>query len=131
MSEPTLIRRQRETLHDLIRLAEERQRAETETEQGRASRDAAADQEYRSQNQAIRHRFETRTETARVEDEARRRLIVETAVAGEAAAKAEFGKASRRIAAEFEQRREQAKAEYGQAKWEATTVFEAGEKGAR
>ncbi|MBX6311570.1 MAG: AAA family ATPase [Isosphaeraceae bacterium] len=130
MQEDSLIRRQREVIQDLIRLAAERDRAEVETEQSRSSRDAAADQEYQAQKQAILQRYEARKEKARLEDEARRKAIVEAAVAGEVEAKSEFGKASRRIATEFEHRREQIKATYQQTKWEVTTAFEASQRGA-
>jgi hypothetical protein len=128
MPEPSLIGRQREALHDLIRLAAERQRAEEEAERSRTSRDAKADREYEDQRQAIATRYQTAKETARREDEEKRRAIASAAASAEAEAKSEFAKASRRIATEFDKLKERAKEEYQHAHWEATTVYEAGQK---
>ncbi|MEO6809603.1 MAG: hypothetical protein ABI353_10880, partial [Isosphaeraceae bacterium] len=127
-SEPTLILDQRLALRALIDLSAQRELVETQTVRKRATRDADADREYRVQAQAIADRHSAKTEQSRRADEDRRKAITAAGVNGEAAAKTEFARASKRIAAGFDQLRDKAKADNQQARWEAATVFEVGEK---
>lgn len=127
-SKPNLILNQRGALRALIELAARREQVETQIVRKRATRDADADREYRSQAKAIADRHLAKTEQSRRADEDRRKAIAEAAVKGEAAAKDEFARAGKRIAAGFDQLRDNAKTDDQQARWEAATVFEVGEK---
>ena len=115
-SEPAIIRRQREALHEILRLVSERAAAEDEVGRKFASSDAAADQEYQKARQALIEKFEAIKEGYRKEDEEARRAIVDAAITGDTEAKAEFARASRRIAADFDGLRDQTKTEYLRAK---------------
>jgi hypothetical protein len=125
-----VIRRERAALRELLRLVIERAAAESKTEEARASRDAAADQEYQRACQALARKFESLSVEENKADEGRRRAAVDAAIAGEAEAKGEFARASRRIAAEFDAVREYAKNAYQRGKSDAATGFEGAERAA-
>jgi DNA segregation ATPase FtsK/SpoIIIE, S-DNA-T family len=131
MPEPTLIDRQRDALRELIRLAAERDRAEAEAERTLSARTAATERDYQERRDAIAAQCATAQAEAQQQVEGRRRSIAEQTQAGLAAAKAEFDKARRKIAADSQSAVEAADAQLASARWEATTLFEAGEKGAR
>ena len=65
MSESELCRRQRDALHEVIRLAAERDRSEVETKTARQAKEAAATQEYQRIKAEIQERYRSRTEQAR------------------------------------------------------------------
>ncbi len=131
-AEPELIRAEREALRELLRLVAERAEAEAEVESTRSTADAGG---RRANTNAARRRWPREFETlkancaagrrGRAADDRRRR-----GRAGEAAAKSEFSRASRRIATEFDAVREQAKADYARGKSAAVAAFEAAERSA-
>ena len=127
-AEPPAIRRGREALRDLTRLVAERAAAEAEIEQARASRDEAADREYREKRQALDDRFEGGKAAALHEDSTRRRAITDASIAAENAAKDEFARASRKLASEFDALREQARSDHAKARARATADSEAAER---
>jgi ABC-type multidrug transport system fused ATPase/permease subunit len=116
---------------NLIHVAGERDHAERTTEENFRSRQALLEQEYDRKKHAILDRATSRTAEETRADEERRRAITAAAIDGEAKAKNDFAKNSRAIAAEFEQKRSAAQAAFQQTRWEATTIFEAGDKNAR
>jgi S-DNA-T family DNA segregation ATPase FtsK/SpoIIIE len=127
-AEPELIQREREVLHAILTLVAERAEAETEVEGHRASNDAAADLEYQRKRRELDEKVEGRKRRYRQEDEERRRAIVEAAMTGAAEAKAEFAKASRKIAAEFDSLRSRAKNNQARAQADAEAVYVASKK---
>jgi DNA segregation ATPase FtsK/SpoIIIE, S-DNA-T family len=129
--EPLIIQRERETLHDILRLVSDRAAAEEATASTFHKNDSHTDQEYQNARRTLAEKFATLTENQRKADEERRRTIVSTAIAGESEAKTTFAKASRRIASEFDICRETAKNEHQRARAEAAAAFEAGEKDAK
>ena len=110
------IRREREALREILRLVAERAEAEAEVERARASDDDAADRDYREKRRALDDRFEGRRGRRARPTRTRRRAITDAAIAGEAAAKDEFARASRKIAAEFDAAREQARGDHAKAR---------------
>ena len=127
-TEPPAIARGREALRDMTRLVAERASAEAEIEQARASRDEAADREYREKRKALEDRFEGNKAAALHEDSTRRRAITDASIAAETSAKDEFAKASRKIASDFDANREQARSDHAKARARATAEFESAEK---
>lgn len=125
-----LIEQERDTLHTLLRLVSERAAAESEVERGRASGDADADHDYRATRKTMFEKYQAIKESDRRGDETRRRSVIDAALAGETQAKAEFAKASRRLAAEFDNVRERAKQDYARGKADVAAAFEAAEKAA-
>ncbi|GAC1474813.1 MAG: FtsK/SpoIIIE domain-containing protein [Isosphaeraceae bacterium] len=126
--EPALISRERNALRNLLRLVAERATREKEIEKARSARTMAADRDLEQARQALSARVEALSTSARQADETARRLIVDTAVSGEAHAKEEFARASRRIAAEFDGAREKVKNQLARDKSDAALAFEAGER---
>ncbi len=112
MVEPEAIQLERQALHEITRLVAERAFAESEVERTRASHDEAADRDYRERRQALEDRFEGMKAAELHEDATRRRGITDASIAGEAAAKDEFARASRKIASEFDAAREQARGDH-------------------
>jgi len=129
-AEPDLIRREREALREVARLVAERASAEARVEATRASAEAVAAREYRRAAEARAERDRARGEEARAEDERRRREVVDLALAGESAAKSDFARASRRIAAEFDSIRHRAAEDHQREKSEAAARFDAGNRAA-
>ena len=84
--EPSIIEQERTTLRELQRLVAERAEAEAEIKATRDSGDTSADSNYRKTRQAISDKHEAMKESARKEDEARRRAIIDGTMAGEAEA---------------------------------------------
>jgi S-DNA-T family DNA segregation ATPase FtsK/SpoIIIE len=126
--ELAIIGRERWALHELIRLVAERAEAEVAVASRHASTDAAADQGYRASKQDQADRYTTRSNDDRKADEERRRSIVQAAISGEADAKSEFAKSSRRIAADYEGTREKARLTAQRGKSEAAASFAKGER---
>jgi len=129
-AEPGPIARGRQALRDLLRLVAERAKAEAEAEAGRSAAEATADGEHAEERRAVEEKYRRLTKMARVTDEERRRGVVDLATASEAAAKAEFAKASRRIASDFDAAREKARGVHGLVRSKVTAEFEAGERDA-
>jgi len=127
-AEPALIARGRQALRDVLRLVAERADAEAKVEAARSAAAASADRDQGEKRRALDEKYRSLVENARTTDEARRRTIVDAATQGEATAKAEFAKASRRLAAEFDAAREQARTGHQKARSRATADFEKGEK---
>jgi energy-coupling factor transporter ATP-binding protein EcfA2 len=127
-SELAIIEQERSALREVLRLVAERAAAEADIEQTRASSDASADQNYRKTGQAIAERHESLREAARKEDEQRRRGIIDAGIAGEAEAKGEFARASKKLANEFDQLRSQAKLELQRDQAEASAAFDKRER---
>ena len=126
--EPDLVRRERSALTEVIRLVAERAATEMNVEKLRTAGPAAADQEYARATRALKDKLKALDETARSEDDQRRREVIDTAIVGETTAKNEFAKASRRIAAEFDGARKRAADEQQQERADAAAGFEAGER---
>jgi len=129
-TELALIRTEREAVRALLRLVAERAEAEAEAERTRSEHDESADHDYREKRRTLDERYASLTEAARKEDEARRRSITDASIKGEADAKVEFARASRKIAAEFDAAREQAKTAQSRARSKATADAEAADRAA-
>ena len=127
-SGPDPIARERQALRDLLRLVAERAEAEAGADGERSAADEAADREHADSRRALDEKYRRQVEKARVDDEERRRGVVDLATATEAAAKADFAKASRKIAATFDTAREQARNAQSLTRSRLTAEFEAGEK---
>ena len=126
--EPDLTDRERETLREILRLAAERAEAEAEVQQTRASGDEEADREYFEKKRSLTQWHGQQSESARQADESRRRAIADAAIAGDAAAKSEFAKGSRKIASEFDVSRDQIRGDHQKAKIRAMAEFDAADK---
>ncbi len=126
--EPGPILRQRETLQAILRLVAERAAAEEEVERARSSGDEAADREHRQRQEMLAAKYEDLRQAASKADEERRRAIADAAIAGDAAARAEFARASRKLAAEFDAAREQARSDHQKARARATADFETADR---
>jgi S-DNA-T family DNA segregation ATPase FtsK/SpoIIIE len=127
-SEPELLVRERALLHEVLRQVAERAAAETKVERERTKNDTAADTEYQRTRQALALKLDKHQTEAGSGDEQRRRAVVDAALRGEAAAKAEFAAASRKIATMFDSARESVKSDYGRAKSDAAGAFDSGQK---
>jgi hypothetical protein len=127
-AEPELIQRERRILHSLLELVSERGAAEVEIESGWTSSDTAADQAYNNARQALSEKATAQEQADRQGDEARRRAIIDAAIKGEAAAKADFAQASRTLASEFDGVRDRARNEHNRARAAAAAAFEAAER---
>ncbi len=123
-NEPTLIRRERVVLGEILRLVAERADAEEKVAGMLARNDSKADEEYGKARQALTEKFTTLEHQARADDETRRRNVTDASIAGQSQAKHEFATASRKIAAEFDSIRETAKYEHNKAKGHAATDHE-------
>src|SRR4051794_2545349 len=99
--EPEILRRDRLVLREILRLVAERAAAETKVEGARTSNDGKADAEYQRAHLALTEKYDRLHREAVAADAARRKGIVDGAIAAEAQAKGEFGSSSRKIAAEF------------------------------
>ncbi|MFO0892115.1 MAG: hypothetical protein U0790_23630 [Isosphaeraceae bacterium] len=120
--------RQRAALGELLRLVDERAKAESEARDWQQSNDAKVDAEYSRTRQGLLDKYVRLDQEARSQDESRRRAIVEAAMAGEAKAKADFAAASRRISAGFDAFRETARGEYNRSRAAAAGEFDAGSR---
>ncbi len=125
-----LIRAERETVRALLRLVAERADAEADADATRSDHDGSADHDHREKRGTLEARYASMTEAARKADEDRRRSIADESIQGEAAAKLEFARASRKIASEFDAARELARSNHARAKSKAAADFEAGERAA-
>ena len=126
---PELIRAERDAVRLLRERAAERDKAEVELTRRRTSRDETADKDYRERREALDARRLAKDELTATTDHRRRAEIAEALATGQAAAKAEFSKVSRKLAGDFDHAREDAKKAHDDAKWEAGTVFDAAERG--
>jgi DNA segregation ATPase FtsK/SpoIIIE, S-DNA-T family len=127
-TESSTIDRERQTLAAVIRLVAERAHAETEVERIRSTQDSATDRDYQEKRQALEDRHKGNTAAALHDDVVRRREITDASIAAEASAKEEFARASRKIASEFDQTREQARADCTKSRAKATADFDSNEK---
>jgi len=127
-TEPEILARERSVLRNLLGLVSERADAETAIETTREAENAASESEYQSAKLTLKDKIETRERSMNVSDEQQRRTIVDTAIAGEAEAKSEFARSSRRIAAEFDSIRQRAGADYQRDKTDAMAAFDGNER---
>ena len=123
-AEPEILQRERTVLRELLSLVAERAEAEAKVEHDRTSRASRADTEYQKARAALVDKIDRLDRAAKTADEQRRKAIVDTALAGDAQAKAEFASASRKLAAEFDLLRETAKQEHKRARDDATATFD-------
>jgi len=128
IGEPEILVKERSVLREILRLVAERAEAEARVEGERASRDGTADSEYAKARQALVEKLGRLEREAKKADKELRRSIVDTAIQGEAKAKAEFSANSRKIASTFDGVRESAKGEHNRAKAESTSTHETGMK---
>ena len=128
--EPDLIRRERDTLRELLRLVAERAAAESRVEAARAAADLAADGEYHKTRESLFDHDKALRAKDQLADEQRRRLAIDEALEGEGEAKSDFARNSRKIAAEFDSVRERARGDLNRGKTDATAGYEAGERDA-
>jgi len=126
-----LIERERAAHGELLVLVSERAASETACEKARTTSDALADQEYQRTRPALIEKYQRIQEEDRRADELRRRSIIDAAAAGEAEAKSNFAKASRKIAADFEGLRERAKLQLSRDNQNIAAEFAAGERNAK
>ena len=126
---PELIQAEQKSIRQLHALAAERDKAEVDLARRRAARDETADKDYRERKEAIDARKVAKDGLTASTDERRRKEIAEALSTGQATAKAEFSKVSRKLAGDFDRAREDAKKAHDDSRWEAGTVFDAAEKG--
>ena len=106
---PSVLEHQRGALRELLRLIAERSEGESSTKaRGEATR-KAADASYQTSKAEHLERYTARLNEVRLQDEERRRTVIDSSVRGEEEAKRVFGSASRRLAANYENAREKAK----------------------
>ncbi len=127
---PGLIAREREALREILRLVSERAAAEAEVERVRATTDASADRQYDEARKSRIEKFEHAKASEQKADETRRRSIIDAALAGEADAKSEFARASRKIASDFDSTREKARNQLARDRADASALFELTERAA-
>jgi hypothetical protein len=127
-SERDLIANVRAALRALLRTISARAEAEAEVNGKFTTSDAAADREYQQAKHSLADKVGRTAESDRRADEIRRRSVVDAAIKGEADAKSEFARNSRKIASDFDSVRELAKNEYARAKDDTATAFELGER---
>src|SRR5262245_52687563 len=125
MNEPTLIARQRTTLHDLYRVVEERARAEPIVEANFKARNEAAEQWFQDTTHRLITRFESEKNAAQKEFEETQARVSKRFDQEHAAQDKEIQDAKRRITGQAEQAREQAKTEFQETRWTVATVLEA------
>ncbi len=101
-SEPDILARERDVLRQILRLVAERSREEAKVEGEHRLGSDTAGAEYKQARLALVDKVGKLDREARTTDEKRRRSIVDTALEGEAQAKAEFAAASRKIATMFD-----------------------------
>ena len=126
--EAPVLDRARRVLRDVLRLVDERAEAEAAVEAARKAADENADRDYRRTRQALDEKVEGLSLAARKADDDARRAAVDEAINGEAEAKSIFGRASRRIASEFDGVREKSKADYQRDKADVQAGFDAAER---
>ncbi len=127
-SEPDLLKRERAVLRQIQSLVAERAEVEARVRGERASSDSTADTEIARARAALAEKLEKLDREARTADEKQRRSIIDTAMQGEASAKAEFAAASRKIATMFDSARDTVKTEYGTGKAEAVQAHDSSQK---
>ncbi|WP_422928783.1 FtsK/SpoIIIE domain-containing protein [Singulisphaera sp. PoT] len=126
-----LIERGRRLHGELLVLVSERAAAEASCEKARAAGATLADQEYERSRPALIEKYRRIQDEDRRADETRRRAIIDSAASGEADAKAEFARASRKIAADFEGLRERAKLQLNKDNQKIASEFASGERNAK
>jgi DNA segregation ATPase FtsK/SpoIIIE, S-DNA-T family len=129
-AKPSILDRQRAILRDLARLVAERAAAEAEITRVWPEKAAEADREFHERRKALEARFEGNKAAALHEDSTRRRSITDASIAGDASAKDEFAKASRKLASDFDAVRESARSEYTRSKSRVAVEYDSGEKAA-
>jgi hypothetical protein len=129
-AEPEIITRTRTVLRQIQSLVAERARAEAKVEGEHSSGDKTADSGYEQARRALVEKVEKLERDARNIDEKRRRGVVDTALEGDAQAKAEFAASSRKIATLFDAARDQGKNDLAAAKADAIRAHDNGQKAA-
>lgn len=126
--EPTMLERQRRAVKAILDLIAERSARESEIWERRSARDAIADADYKRTRSAQVEELKRLELEEKARDEKRRRGVIDAAIKGEAAAKAEFGAASRAIATHFDSLRDTAKADHNTAKSKAAASHDSAQK---
>jgi S-DNA-T family DNA segregation ATPase FtsK/SpoIIIE len=127
-SDPEVLKRERAVRQQLIRLVAERAEAEAKLNGEHASGDGTADSDYKRKHQVLVEKVDKLNRDAGSTDAMRRRAIIDAAIQGEASAKSEFAASSRKIATVFDSARDTARSDFSNAKAEAVSTFESGQK---
>ncbi len=127
---PDLLERTRQTLRELTRLVAERAESERLVEHTKIAASGAADYELQRARNELTERSRAAEDSLRQTDEIRRRSIIDRALEGEADAKSNFARESRRIAADFDANKSRAAGNHTREKNNATAAFESAEKNA-
>jgi hypothetical protein len=118
-----LITRTRHALRELLRLVDERSKSEQIVTRDKTTGEQAIEFESSRARQEISTKRAALESNLKNADEQRRRAIIDEALQGEAEAKSEFGKSSRRIAADFDALKQRAVLQQQKDNAEAKSAF--------
>jgi DNA segregation ATPase FtsK/SpoIIIE, S-DNA-T family len=128
MTEPHLLSRARAALCDLIRLADERARAEQNVASQLAEATAAARKDHEEARQRVAARYESDRAAAEQAYQKARQEVPAHAQAEYEATEKEFFDARRKVSDDYAHARDKSREEYQEARWTVRTVYEAGKK---
>ncbi len=126
--EQGVLARQRGAVRAILDLVAFRSAREAEITRRRSERDAGADADHERARTARIAELKRLEQEEKARDEKLRRAVIEAAIKGEAAAKAEFAASSRTIATYFDSLRETAKNDLKEAKAKAAAQHDSAQK---